>query len=557
MAPTGTDLLEALHRGALARHSRRDLLRTGIVTTSAASVAGIAGGGTRPAAAQEATPASPAAEAGTAIPRETVLAAIPELETLIQETVDSNRVPGISVAIVHEDEVVYTGGFGVRDTATGEAVDADTVFQIASLSKPISSTAIAGLVGKGLVGWDDLVIDHLPDFRFSDVWATNEITIRDCFSHRTGLPGIAGDDLEAYGFQRPEILHRLRYLELASSPRSTYAYSNFGMTLGGESAATAAGMAWEEVTASQVFEPLGMAASSSRNDDFNAAANKALIHVLDENSTPNSWGARFPRDADPQAPAGGVSTSARDLGEWVRLILGEGTVDGEEIIPADAIAEILTPHIHSGTDRQYGSSQFYGLGWTMSTDDRGRTVLGHAGAFSLGSRTVVRLLPAASLGIVVLVNAFPSGAPEGIAASFFELVEHGDITQDWLTIWDGLYQGLYDSFGVIGETYETPPAAPSAALANAAYLGTYRNDYFGEIEIAEAGDGLELHIGPGPEVRPLTHWDRDVFTYVPFPEPPAPQAGVIFEIGPDGVGRTVRLEDLAEGPGFFVRVEAE
>ncbi len=554
MALIGTDLHTTRRLAKFARQSRRDLLRTGAIAAGAAGVTGLAGRGVRQASAQEATPAS---ETGAVIDRASVTAAIAELETLIQETVASGRVPGISLAVVHEDEVVYTGGFGVRDTATGEPVDADTVFQIASLSKPISATALAGLVGKGLVGWDDLVIDHLPDFRFSDVWATNEITIRDCFCHRTGLPGTAGDDLEAYGFERPEILHRLRYLDLASSPRSTYAYSNFGMTLGGEAAATGAGMAWEEVTASQVFAPLGMNSSSSRNDDFNSVANRALIHVLDENGTPNSWGARFTRDADPQSPAGGVSTSARDLGEWVRLILGEGTVGGEEIIPADAIAEILTPHILNGRDLQYGAFQFYGLGWNVSTDDRGRTIYGHAGAFSLGARTTVRLHPAESLGIVVLANAFPSGAPEGIATSFFDLVEHGSITQAWMDIWDGLFQGLYDSFAAIGESYESPAANPTPALASEAYTGTYRNDYFGEIEIVEAGDGLELHIGPGPEVKPLTHWDRDVFTYVPFPEPPAPNAGVIFEIGPGGTGMTVRLEDMPGDPGFFERVGEE
>lgn len=514
-------------------------------------MAGLAGLAGRGVSAQDATPA---AEEGDAIARETIDAAIAQLETMLQETVDSGRVPGISVAIVHEDEVVYTGGFGVRDTATGEPVDADTVFQIASLSKPISATAIAGLVGNGLVGWDDKVIDHLPEFRLADVWATNEIAIRDCFCHRTGLPGGAGDDLEAYGFERPEILHRLRYLELASSPRSAYAYSNFGMTLGAEAAATGAGMAWEEVTAGQVFGPLGMGSSSSRNDDFNAATNKALIHVLDEDGTPNSWAARFARDADPQAPAGGVSTSARDLAEWVRLILGGGTVGGKEIIPADAIAEILTPHIHNGIDRQYGSFQFYGLGWNVSTDDRGQAVYGHAGAFSLGARTTVKLLPAASLGIVVLANAFPSGAPEGIASSFFDLVKHGGVTQDWMSYWDGLFQGLYDSFSVVGEPYETPLADPSPALASGAYTGTYRNDYVGEVEVAGSGGGLELRIGPGPEVRPLTHWNRDTFTYVPFPEPPAPRAGVVFEIGPDGTAMTLRMEDVPGDPGSFARV---
>ena len=126
-----------------------------------------------------------------------------------------------------------------------------------------------------------------------------------------------------------------------------------------------------------------------------------------------------------------------------------------------------------------------------------------------------------------------------------------------MAFWDAPFQGLYDLFGASGAQYETPPANPNPALANEAYIGSYRNDYMGEIEIAAGGDGLELHIGPGPQVHPLTHWDRDTFTRVSFPEPPAPLAGVIFTMDPMGMGLTVQLEDFSGDPGFFTRVEPE
>src|SRR5262249_22320370 len=119
---------------------------------------------------------------------EQVRAALPKLEALAEETLKKTGVPGMAVVVVHRDEVVFLKGFGVREAGTDKRVDADTVFQLASMSKPIASTVLAALVGEGLIGWDDRLIDHLPGFRLSDPWVTSEVTIRDMLCHRSGLP---------------------------------------------------------------------------------------------------------------------------------------------------------------------------------------------------------------------------------------------------------------------------------------------------------------------------------------------------------------------------------
>jgi len=115
----------------------------------------------------------------------------------------------------------------VRDVNSKEPVDADTVFQLASLSKPIGSTVVAELVGEGKISWDSKINDLDPDFEMYDPWVTREITIRDFYAHRSGLPDHAGDLLEDLEFTREEILHRLRYQKPDSSFRSHYAYTNF------------------------------------------------------------------------------------------------------------------------------------------------------------------------------------------------------------------------------------------------------------------------------------------------------------------------------------------
>src|SRR6201993_3980770 len=154
---------------------------------------------------------------------------IQELEKLAQKQINQNAVPGLAIAVVFQDKVVYAKGFGVRDVNTKAPVDADTVFQLASVSKPIGSTVVAELVGEGKISWDSRLNALDPTFEMFDPWVTRQITVRDMYAHRSGLPDHAGDLLEDLGFTRAEILFRLRYQRPDSSFRSHYAYTNFGM----------------------------------------------------------------------------------------------------------------------------------------------------------------------------------------------------------------------------------------------------------------------------------------------------------------------------------------
>src|SRR5438046_3317579 len=201
--------------------------------------------------------------------------AVQEVEKLAQKQIDQNAVPGLAIAVVFQDTVVYAKGVGVRDVNTKAPVDADTVFQLASVSKPIGSTLVAELVGEGKVTWDSKLSVLDPTFAMFDPWVTHEITIRDMYAHRSGLPEHAGDLLEDLGFARGEILYRLRYQHPGSSFRSHYAYTNFGMTAGALAGATAYGREWEEASEQRLYKPLGMNSTSSRYADFVARQNKA------------------------------------------------------------------------------------------------------------------------------------------------------------------------------------------------------------------------------------------------------------------------------------------
>ncbi|MET9324515.1 serine hydrolase [Streptomyces sp. NPDC003038] len=483
--------------------------------------------------------------------------AVARLDETVTAMMRRTGVPGVSVAVVHQDEVVHLKGFGVRNTgerAPGTpatpatpptpagAVGPDTVFQIASLSKPVSSTVVAGaLTDPG--AWDRHTT--LPGFSLKDPWVTDHVTTADLFSHRSGLPDHAGDLLEDLGYDQSYILDHLR-LDPLTPFRASYAYTNFGLTAAAEAVARAKGTSWQKLSADTLFKPAGMTRTSTEFSAFTKAEDRAAGHVRNPDGT---WSPRFVRDPDAQAPAGGVSSTARDMSRWLRLQLAEGVLDGQRIIPADTLARTHQPEIvaqpPSGPTARTG---FYGLGWNVSYDDAGRLRLSHSGAFDLGANTNVTMLPLEELGIVVLTNGAPVGLADAVALDFFDFAEHGKATADWLGLTGGLYAQMEDA-GRSPTDYARPPSGAKPAQDVSAYTGRYDNPYYGGLTVtADDKNALTLSLGPKPLRFPLTHYDGDTFSFETTGENAVGRTGVTFADG------TVRIEYLdANRLGTFTK----
>jgi CubicO group peptidase (beta-lactamase class C family) len=484
---------------------------------------------------------------------EQVTHAVQEIEKLAQKKIQENAVPGVGLAVVFQDKVVFAKGFGVRDVNTKTPVDTDTVFQLASVSKPIGSTVVADLVGEGKISWDSKLSVLDPSFAMFDPWVTREITIRDMYAHRSGLPDHPGDLLEDLGFTRAEILHRLRYQHPDSSFRSHYAYTNFGMTEAAVAAAKAYEVEWEALCQEKLYKPLGMTSTSSRYTDFVARPNKALGHVLVD----GKWVQKFKRDPDAQSPTGGVSSSVNDVAKWLRLQLGNGNFEGKQIVDEKALAETHHPHMLTGFNPFTGLPTFYGLGWNIGYDQEGRLRLNHSGAFDLGAATYVNLVPGEQLGVVVLTNGYPTGFAEALGTIFVDLALYGSSTQDWFTLFKQLYSNPATTGTVLGFDYSKRPAAPGPALKNSAYIGKYGNDFFGQISIIEKDGGLAIVEGPKKKTFPMKHYQRDTFTYRTEGENAVGVSAITFTIGPDGRATKVLVENLnAHGEGIFKRESA-
>ena len=445
---------------------------------------------------------------GVALPDNAVDNAVGRLDGLVEDLMTASGIPGLAVAVVHGGKTLYAKGFGVREAGKPDAVDADTVFQLASMSKPIAATVVAHQIGERAVsGWDTPVQAHLPWFALSDPAVTRMLTVGDLFAHRSGLPDHAGDGLEDLGYDRRTVLERLRLLPLASF-RTSYAYTNFGVTAGAEAVAAAAGNSWEDLSAQVLYRPLGMTSTSSRFGDYASRTNKAVGHVLVD----GHYQARYTRDADAQSPAGGVSASVNDLTHWLAMLLAGGSYNGARIVESSALLEALTPQMVSSPPTQPDMrSGFYGYGINISTTAAGRMQFSHSGGFELGAATNFVMIPSADVAIVALTNAAPRGIPETLTAEFADLVQFGQIREDWRRLYG---QALAASDRPFGElTGRQPPADAGPSRPLPSYRGTYANSYWGPAVVTDLGGTLTLSLGPRPQVYPLTHWDSDVFTF--------------------------------------------
>ncbi len=486
----------------------------------------------------------PGLVAAMPLPDNAVGNAVAKLDGIAEELMKSSGIPGMAVAVVHGGKTLYAKGFGVREAGRPDPVDPDTVFQLASLSKPIAATVVAHQVGTGTIGWDTPVVGKLPWFALSDPAVTRMLTIGDLFAHRSGLPDHAGDRLEDLGYGRRAVLMRLRMLPLAPF-RTSYAYTNFGVTAAAEAVAAAAGTSWEELSERVLYRPLGMVSTSSRFADFSARPDRAVGHV----KVDGSYAPRYTRDADAQSPAGGVSASVNDLTHWVAMMLADGRYNGTTVVEPDALLPALTPQMVSAPPTQPSMRPgFYGYGFNVSTSAAGRMQFSHSGGFDLGAATNAVIIPSADVAIVALTNAAPSGIPETLTAEFADLVQFGAVREDWRKLYADAFAPMNRPSGTL--VGKAPPANPAPARPLASYTGTYANDYWGPATVAEKDGRLTLALGPHPDVHPLTHWDGNVFTFPLINENAAP--GTISTATFDGNRLTLEYFD-DDKMGSFLR----
>ncbi|OZF07926.1 hypothetical protein CH300_04145 [Rhodococcus sp. 15-1154-1] len=517
-------------------------------TDSASNADSNAGSETNASALAEAPPQVPPAS----IDRAAVDAAVGQLDGYVEDMMARTGAPGIAVAVVYQDEVLYSKGFGVRKVGEPDPVDASTMFQLASVSKPVASSVVASLVGEGKLEWDEPIRRFEPGFAVSDPYVTENAGFTDLMSHRSGLPDHAGDLLEDLGYSYDEIIARLNQVPLEPF-RDNYDYTNYGFSAAGVAAAKSQGTTWAELSEEKIYEPLGMTNTTSSQQEWVDSPNHAFNHVPTEPGS-TTWEAKYVSDPEGQAPAGGAASSVDDMAQWIRMELAGGEYDGTTVVEPEALQFTHQAHSLAHPAETPGARDtFYGIGFNVGTDSQGRVEVSHAGAFGLGASTDVVMLPSEQLGIVVLANTAPVGVSETIAAQFMDYAKNGELTVDWAPFIAGQFEKMV-AHGRSETDYENPPASTTPAQEPSSYVGTYTSPFYGAAEVTAEGDELVLKLGKELQSSyPLTHYDGDTYWFEPVGENASGPTGAEFALTP-GAPTTLTVEYLDPlGLGTFTR----
>lgn len=457
------------------------------------------------------------------------------------------KVPGMAVAIVKDDRVIFLKGYGVKTEGGNDPVTPDTIFQTGSDTKAFTAAVVATEVDRGTLRWDDPVVARYPDFALYEPADTRNFTITDAMTHRSGLPDHWGDDLGMLGYDQDYILHAVRYVPPQYNLRSGYSYENVLYMLPVGIVRNSTGQSWQEILSSRIFGPLHMTNSSADYASFVSAGDVATPHTFRAGpdgslvSTPIQSRSIMNTFSYMQPGASGVNSNARDMAAWLRFQLGNGTSDGTRIVSSEGMRYMHSPQTLMPVTSS--RKEYYCLGWVYQ-EMPASPVLFHSGATG-GFRSMVLLVPDQDLGIVILTNNGLSELPDVLAWQFYARY-YGNSTLDLA----GLMQSSAEAH--VEETVNPTlpvPASPQPSLPLASLAGMYHNDIYGNVQVAEDAGALNVTIGPREVELHMVHRDGNTFIL-----PASEFFTGIASFGVDSGGTVRNLTLPLERPALFTRV---
>lgn len=322
----------------------------------------------------------------------------------VERTMREWKVPGVAVAVVKDDEVVFARGFGKRDLAENLEVTPQTLFAIASCSKAFTAMALAMLVDEGKLSWDEPIRNYFPALKLYDPITTSLVTLRDLLCHRTGIPGYDLLTLNST-MTRKELVERLQYFEPNKGLRTTWQYNNAMYSLAGYLIEVVTGQTWEAFVQQRILTPLGMTSTYFSVRDVQQTTDFALPYKLVEDELQRT---DFYTREDAIGPAGSMSSNVLDMSKWLRFLLNKGKQHGEALVSEERLRDLTSPQMvmsalpHNLPKYPEEFHYSYALGW-WTTAYRGHTLMQHSGGIN-GFSCLTTFLPDDNIGIVVLTN---------------------------------------------------------------------------------------------------------------------------------------------------------
>jgi len=434
-------------------------------------------------------------------------------DALITKAVKDWRIPGLAIAVVKDDQLVFAHGYGVRELGKPDLVDTHTLFAIGSTTKAMTAALVGMLVDEKKVALDVPVTTYLPWFQLKDPSVTRELTVRDLLTHRAGL-GRA--DYLWYGHDNSteEILRRVRLIDPTYPVRSSFIYQNIMYAAAGAVVEAASGKPWAEMIRTRIFEPLGMRETIPTATTLSRQPNVASPHavvdgrvVVIENLS-----------VDPIAAAGAVWSNVGDMAKWMQFLLDGGRIGGKtgtRLLSEPVFAELFTPQTIAPYD-MYPTTKLtkphwmtYGLGW-FQQDYHGRAVDFHTGSTD-GMVAIHGLIRDEQLGVYVLSNLDHAELRHALMYTVFDRYAAQPSDRDWSADFQKLYADLKkdeDQEQADKDKRRVMGTAPSLPLAR--FAGDYIDPLHGDVAVSFDAGRLRIQYGAA-FVGTLEHWHYNTF----------------------------------------------
>jgi CubicO group peptidase (beta-lactamase class C family) len=409
-----------------------------------------------------------------------------QIDSLTEITLKTFDVPGIAVAVVKDGKVIHAKGYGERSLNTKQKVDENTLFGIASNSKAFTVAALGILVDEGKLKWDDKVTDYIPEFRMYNPYVTEEFTVKDLLTHRSGLGLGAGDLMfwpDSSNFTKADMIHNLRYLKQASSFRTKFDYDNNLYMVAGEVVARVSKMSWEEFIQKRILDPINMSSSAP---SYKLLKNKS--NVIDPHAPVDGVVKVIRRDWNEAADAaGGIYSNLTDMCKWIIMQMNDGKYDdGKQLFSKEVHEEMWTPQtiIPVRGETSYNTHfASYGLGWFLS-DVHGYKQCTHTGGLA-GIVTQVTLIPELKLGIIVFTNQQSGAAFTSITNTILDSY-FGIKGRNWVkTNHDRVVAREANAKAITSKAWSDIEAQQKNNINTdvTPFAGTYTDKWFGDVAI--------------------------------------------------------------------------
>lgn len=423
-------------------------------------------------------------------------------QPIIEKALSDFQIPGMAVGVIVDGEIVFSKGFGLRNVAKELPVSNKTLFGLGSCTKAFTAFTLSKLVEEGVIGWDQKVIDVLPQFRLSNEHATFHLNFRDLISHRSGM---ARHPFFYYNSQysRSDLMDRLRYLDMAWDIRERFNYGDLLYLAASVAAEKATGRVWEDLVKEKILEPLEMGNTNFSIQDLQNCDDYAISY-LERNGSLKEMALR---DFSNIGPAASMNSSVSDMLSWIKMLLANGVVGNQSLLSSGSIQELFGSQVitSSYTESKDALLSAYGLGWYIHPY-RGHYSVSHDGGCD-GYTSVVSLFPNSGIGIVILTNKNLFPVPRYLSMELADALL-GLESRDWLKIaYESIEIGKKGDSQDLHDPSRKMGTQPSHQLED--YLGEYEHPAYGTLKL-ELVDGNLMTTLHGISSK-LEHWHYDVF----------------------------------------------